>query len=63
MENTDNVYVYTLVKEDFHTGERAKRVKKNIRFSPDLEIGGLYAHLGSGYPGFYRVLSLEVKTL
>lgn len=55
----DKEYVYTLVKEDFYTGEQAKRRKKYYSFKPDLQVGGLYIHLGKGYPGCYRVLSVE----
>ena len=53
-------YVYTLVKEDFRTGEQSKRRRKYYSFSKKLEVGGLYVHLGKGYPGFYRVLSVEL---
>lgn len=52
-------YVYTIVKEDFYTGEQAKRRKKYYSFTPCLKVGGLYAHLGKGYPGFYRVLDVK----
>lgn len=55
----DIIYVYTVVKEDFITGERVKRKKKCTRFVPDLEVGGLYCHLGDGFSGCYRVLALE----
>ena len=53
-------YVYTLVKENFRTGERSKRRRKYYSFSKRLEVGGLYVHLGKGYPGCYRVLSVEL---
>lgn len=36
-------YVYTVVREDFKTGERAKRTRKYYSFTPRLEVGGLYA--------------------
>lgn len=51
------LYTYKVVKEDFHTGERGKRKKSCQRPYP-LKIGGLYAHLGSEFPGFWRVLEL-----
>ncbi len=43
-------YIYTLVKEDFATGKRAKRTRKYYSFTPCLKVGGLYTHLGKGYP-------------
>ena len=44
----DKEYIYTVVKEDFRTGERAKRTRKYYTFKP-LAVGGLYTHLGKGY--------------
>ena len=54
-------YIYTLVREDFKTGSRGKRTKKIYRFAPDLDIGGLYCHLGVGYPGCQRVISMDIQ--
>lgn len=54
-------YIYTVVREDFHTGECAKRTKKYYSFTPRLAVGGLYTHLGPGYPGCQRVLSVEER--
>lgn len=34
-------YVYKLVREDWITGERARRPKTIIRDKPDLRVGGL----------------------
>ena len=51
------LYTYKVVKEDFHTGKRGKRKKSCQRPYP-LKIGGLYAHLGTEFPGFWRVLEL-----
>lgn len=51
-------YIYTVVREDFRTGERAKRTKKYYTFKP-ITVGSLYTHLGKGYPGCQRVLSVE----
>lgn len=51
------VYTYRIIKEDFHTGKRGKRCRTICRYKP-LEVGGLYLHLGAGYPGCYRILSL-----
>ncbi len=54
-------YVYKLVREDWITGERARRPKTIIRDKPDLRVGGLYVHLGKGYPGCQRVVSVTIK--
>lgn len=51
------MYTYKIIKENVVTGERAKRSRTISRLRP-LEIGGLYLHLGNGYPGAYRVLAL-----
>lgn len=56
-------YVYTIVKEDFRTGERAKRTKKYYSFTPKLTVGGLYVQLGKGFPGCYRVLSVDEQLI
>lgn len=58
----DKEYIYTVVKEDFRTGERAKRTRKYYTFKP-LAVGGLYTHLGKGYPGCQRVLGVEERLL
>lgn len=50
-------YTYRVIREDVLTGERAKRSRTIERYKP-LTIGGLYMHLGSGYPGAQRVLEL-----
>lgn len=50
-------YIYRVVREDSTTGERAKRSRVIERYKP-LTVGGLYMHLGSGYPGTQRVLEL-----
>lgn len=57
MERRMPMYTYWIVKEDFYTGQRAKRRRKISRNDP-LKIGGLYIHLGENYPGCYRVLEL-----
>lgn len=51
-------YIYTVTREDFITGEQSKRTKKYYTFTP-LTVGGLYTHLGKGFPGCQRVLSVE----
>lgn len=51
-------YIYTVVREDFFTGERAKRTRKYYSFRPDLNVGSLYTHLGKGFPGCQRVLDV-----
>ena len=57
------VYVYEVVREDLVTGKQGKRKKKLYRYVPDLEVGGLYLHLGSGCPGAQRVLSMREEYL
>lgn len=51
-------YIYTVTREDFMTGEQSKRTKKYYTFTL-LTVGGLYTHLGKGFPGCQRVLSVE----
>ena len=51
------MYTYKIIKEDFHTGVRGKRTRTITKNRP-LEVGGLYAQLGNGYPGCYRILEL-----
>lgn len=60
-ERTEDLYyyVYTVIREDFVTGERGKRAKKYYAFEPKLEVGGLYVQLGVGFPGCQRVLSVD----
>ncbi len=58
--NSDRTYICTVVREDFRTGERAKRTRKYYSSTP-LTVGGLYTHLGKGYPGCQRVLSVEER--
>lgn len=53
------MYEYIAVKEDFYTGQQGKRKRRIYRREP-LEVGGLYMHLGYGFPGAYRVLE-EIK--
>lgn len=52
--SSDRTYICTVVREDFRTGERAKHTRKYYSFTP-LTVGGLYVHLGKGYPGCRRV--------
>lgn len=56
------LYIYKVIRER-PDGTRGKRAKKYICFEPRLKIGGLYLHLGSGFPGMQRVLSMSVKEL
>lgn len=56
------VYVYKLVREDI-SGTQGKRTKKDYRFEQDLNVGGLYVHLGSGFPGLQRVLSMTTEEI
>lgn len=59
MDKVWTEYIYTVVMEDWNTGEHAKRVRKYHAHTPKLQVGGLYTHLGSGFRGAYRVLSVE----
>lgn len=58
--SSDRTYICTVVREDFRTGERAKRTRKYYSSTP-LTVGGLYVHLGKGYPGCQRVLDVEER--
>ena len=52
---------YRVIRE-FPGGCQAKRARSFYRWSDDprpIEVGGLYAHLGKGFPGLQRVLSVE----
>lgn len=53
-------YIYKLVREDWNHPP-GKRTKTITRDKPDLRIGGLYVHLGRGYPGCQRILSMELR--
>lgn len=57
---TDYIYTYKVIRESAATGERAKRSRTLLTFKP-LTVGGLYCHLGVGYPGFQRILELVSK--
>lgn len=54
------LYKYKLIKENLN-GTRGKRTKTYCSFEGNLSVGGLYADLGPGFPGFQRVLSLEIE--
>lgn len=56
-------YVYKLVRENWITGARSKRSRTIIRNKPDLRVGGLYVHLGKGYPGCQRIISMETVSI
>lgn len=57
------LYVYRVVREDLTTGKRGARSKRYWSYTPNLTIGGLYLHLGPGYPGLQRVLSMTTEAL
>lgn len=44
------LYQYRVVREDIQ-GNRGKRAKTYWSFTDELKVGGLYAHLGGGFPG------------
>ena len=56
------LYVYTVVRERMD-GTRGKRAKKLYRWENNLKVGGLYVHLGNGFPGMQRVLSMTTEEL
>ncbi len=56
------LYVYKVIRERLD-GSRCKRAKRLTCFEPELRIGGLYAHLGAGFPGLQRVLSMTVEQI
>ncbi len=55
------VYVYKVVRE-YQDGNRSRRCKTISRYNP-LSVGGLYVHLGAGFPGMQRVISEEIKNI
>ena len=56
------LYKYKVVREHLD-GTRSKRAKTYWSFEDNLRVGGLYVHLGSGFPGFQRVISVEVEEI
>lgn len=56
------IYRYKVIREDLQ-GNRGKRAKIYWCFENKLTVGGLYAHLGSGFPELQRVLSMTVEEL
>lgn len=61
-DSMTKLYKYQVIREDL-SGKRGKRAKNLYRFENDLKVGGLYVHLGSGFPGFQRVLSVTVEEI
>lgn len=55
------MYRYYLVRE-YTDGSLGKRKKSLCRYEPDLKVGGLYVHLGHGFPGLQRVIGMEEET-
>ena len=53
-------YIYKLIREDWNQPP-GKRPRTIIRDKTDLRVGGLYVHLGKGYPGCQRVVSMEIR--
>ncbi len=54
------LYKYKVVREDLN-GIQGKKAKTYYSFTDNLKIGGLYTHLGTGFPGLQRVLSMTEK--
>lgn len=55
-------YTYKVVRE-YPDGSRARKVSKLTLYKPTLVVGGLYVHLGKGYPGMQRIISIEEKKI
>lgn len=56
------MYIYKVIRE-YPDGSRGKRSRKLWRWKNDLKVGGLYVHLGNGFPGLQRILSMETEEL
>lgn len=54
------LYIYKVIRE-YVDGTQGKRAKSLSMYTPDLTVGGLYVHLGPGYPGLQRVLSMTTE--
>lgn len=54
-------YSYKVIRE-YPDGKRAGRVRTLTRYKP-LTVGGLYIHLGKGYPGMQRVISEKTREI
>lgn len=63
MDEKVNLYVYEVIREDLVTGQRGKRSKRYSSFENELNVGHLYLHLGTGYPGAQRVLGMHIEEL
>lgn len=50
------MYTYKVVRENADNGQQGLRKKLYYGYEP-LTVGGLYVHLGAGFPGFHRVLN------
>lgn len=52
------LYIYRVIREHLD-GTRGKRAKQYCCYEPELHIGGLYVHLGTGYPGLSAGIKYE----
>lgn len=50
-------FTYLIVRVDLADMEEYERIRRITRSEP-MKIGRLYTHLGSEFPGIYRVLAL-----
>ena len=55
-------YVYSVIRE-YPDGSRGKREKKFCSFEDSLRVGGLYVHLGPGFPGMQRVVRMIIQEI
>lgn len=54
-------YVYRVVRE-YPDGSQSKKSRTITRMKP-LAVGGLYVHLGNGFPGMQRIISEEMREI
>ena len=52
------MYIYKVIRE-YADGSTGKRAKKLYRWESELKVGGLYVHLGQGFPGMQRIISVK----
>lgn len=63
MEQKIMIYVFKVIREELITGQCGKRAKRYSSYAQGLTVGGLYIHLGSGFPGAQRVLDMQTEEI
>lgn len=56
------LYKYKVIRE-YPDGTQAKRARTYCCYVTRLEVGGLYTHLGIGFPGMQRVLGVTTEEI